>query len=153
MIFRWLPPSPDETQSVARFAFATVLAMATIGVFLAWPNQRATPVLVGAMLALMVNFFRVQSGFDARKKRAEKGEIRLDGEKIRVFDGKRAVEIRWTQIEKLDTQNGRLAIFWSGKPQILGLREVENGMQLAHELGKRLGKSGTPSNFIPLSSL
>ena len=151
--FHFLPPSPDEAQGVSRFQLATVLAMATIGILLAVPHQNAAPLLAGALTAVMLNFFRVQSAFDKRKLRGNKGEIALQRDHLRIFDGKREILIPWEKIEKLDTQNGKLAIFWSGKTQILALREVENGMKLAHELGKRLGKGGAPSNFIPLSSL
>ena len=58
--------------------------------------------------------------------------------------------MRFDEIEDAKSQGGKLQLRFRGQKWGFGAREVENGLILTQEILKKVVKTKTPSNFIPL---
>ena len=154
-IFRYLPPSPDETRAFYFLAFGSFVGQFVAFAFaLGAPNAMAGAVAVGGGLAILARFFSATWQFDSRRRRARNGRIELESNGLRFFDEKGAgTFVRWDEITKADTKNGRLQLEFRGRKWSFGAREVENGMALTQEITRRVAKPQSKSTFIPLEPM
>ncbi|HEX8464965.1 MAG TPA: hypothetical protein VF627_10155 [Abditibacterium sp.] len=154
-IFRYLPPSPAETKAFYVFAVGAFLGQLMAFVLaLAAPTSGAQFVAVGGGLAILFRFGLATWQFDSRRRRAQKASIELEGQGVRFTnDNGQGTFIRFDEIEKAESKNGRLQLEYKGKKFGFGAREVENGMVLTQEIMRRVAKPNTPSNYIPLDAI
>ncbi len=156
-IFRYLPPSPNETRAFYVLAFGSFVGQFVAFAFaLGAPSamQGAVAVAVGGGLAILARFFGATWAFDSRRRRARNGRIELESDGVRYFnENGQATFVRWDEITKADTKNGRLQLEFRGKKWSFGAREVENGMALTQEITRRVAKPQSKSNFIPLEPM
>lgn len=178
MIFRFLPPSPQDERA-GRFLFVgTVLAIMVIGallslslsslqfttlptrgplsVLLPTPAMRGPlcAMLCGAGAALAWSLWRAQHALDVRRKRAQKGGIRLARTGVFISDLKPDERvIAFDSIDHLAVGPGKLEIHHKGGIEILATREIENSQLLIEELKRRVQLGSGASDFIPLSPM
>ena len=154
-IFRYLPPSPAETRGFYMLAFGSFVGQFVAFAFaLGAPTTLAGAVAVGGGLAILARFLGATWQFDARRRRARNGRIELESNGVRFFgESGRATFVRWDEITRADTKNGRLQLEFRGQKWSFGAREVENGMALTQEITRRVAKPKSQSNFIPLEPM
>ena len=155
-VFRYLAPSPDETK-----AFFVLVVGSFLGQFVAFalallpdtpPLARA--VAFGGGLAIMARLYGATRNFDTRRRRARNARIELESDGLRIVGENGAAQfVRWDEITKANTKNGRLELEFRGKKWSFGAREVENGMALTQEITRRVAKPNSKSNFIPLEPM
>ncbi len=154
-IFRFLPPSPQETRAFYVFAagaFAGQL-MAFSLVFIARDPGKAA-LAIGAGLAILCRFGFATWQFDSRRRRAQKARIELENNGIRIVGEKGAATfVRFDEIELAESKNGKMNLGFRGQKFSFGAREIENGMGLMQEILRRVAKPNTPSNYIPLDAI
>ena len=153
--FRYLPPSPDETRAFYVLAFGSFIGQfVAFALVIAAPNPSAQWVALGGGLAILARFVGATWQFDMRRRRARNGRIELESDGVRFFteSGKKTF-VRWDQVTKADTKNGRLQLEFRGRKWSFGAREVENGMALTQEITRRVAKPQSKSNFIPLEPM
>ncbi len=154
-IFRFLPPSPDETRAFYMFAVGAFLGQ-LVAFFLALsaPNAGASALAIGGGLAILFRFGTATWQFDSRRRRAEKGAIELESNGFRsINETGKAMFVRWDEIERAESKNGRLQLEFRGQKWGFGAREVENGMVLTQEILRRVAKPKSNSTFIPLEPM
>lgn len=153
--FHFLPPSPAEIRAFYVFAVGAFLGQ-LVAFFLALsaPSGGASAVAIGGGLAILYRFGTATWQFDSRRRRAEKGAIELEGNGFRFLDERgKGTFVRWDEIEKAESQNGRLQLEFGGRKWSFGAREVENGMVLTQEILRRVAKPKSNSTFIPLEPM
>ncbi|RYX83256.1 hypothetical protein EON83_15425 [bacterium] len=156
MTFRFLPPSPQDERA-GRFLMAgTVLALMVIGALLPLPAARGpvSAVLWGALAALAWKLWSAQHALDVRRKRAERGSIRLVRTGVFITDMKPDERvIAFEDIDHLSVGPGKLEIHHKGGLETLATREIENSQLLTEELKRRVRLGSGASDFIPLSPM
>lgn len=154
-IFRFLPPSPQETRAFYVFAagaFAGQL-MAFSLIFIA-SNPGKAALAVGAGLAILCRFAFATWQFDSRRRRAQKGRIELEGNGIRLINERGAATfVRFDEIDLAESKNGKMNLGFRGQKYSFGAREIENGMGLTQEILRRVAKPKSISNYIPLEPM
>ena len=155
-IFRYLPPSPEEHRAFYVLAIGSFLGQLVAFALAVLPTTPplARAVAIGGALAIMARFWSATSQFDKRRRRAQKERIELERDGLRFSDDKgRATYLKWAEIERAQTSNGRLQLEYRGQNWSFGAREVENGMALTQEILRRVAKPSSSSNFIPLEPM
>ncbi len=154
-IFRFLPPSPQETRAfyiLAAGSFTGQL-MAFSLVFIA-PNGGAKAIAVGGGLAILYRFGFATWQYDKRQRRARKSRIELESNGIRIVGEQgNASFVRFDEMDVAESKNGKMTIQFRGQKYSFGAREIENGMGLTQEILRRVAKPQTISNYIPLEPM
>lgn len=153
MEFHFLPPSPQDERAARFLLVGTVLAIMVIGALLPLPITRGpvSAVLWGAGAALAWSLWRAQHDLDARRKRAERGLIRMARTGIFISDLKPQERvIAFDTIDHLAVGPGKLEIHHKGGVEILATREIGNSEILIEELKRRVRLGSGGSDFIPL---
>ncbi len=154
-IFRFLPPSPNETRAFYLFAFGAFLGQLTAFclVFIARDPGKAA-LAIGAGLAILARFGFATWQFDSRRRRARNGRIELESDGIRLINERGAATfVRFDEIEVAESKNGKMNLGFRGQKYSFGAREIENGMGLTQEILRRVAQPDVPSNFIPLEPM
>ncbi len=156
MLFRFLPPSPQDERAARFLLVGTVLALMVIGAILPLPAARGPlqAVLWGAGAALAWGLWRAQHELDQKRKRAARGSIRLARTGVFISDlhPKERV-IAFDSIDRLEVGPGKLEIFHSSGVETLATREVENVELLISELKRHVRLGSGASDFIPLAPM
>lgn len=154
-VFRYLPPSKNETRAYFVFAGGAFLGQVTaFALALLAPNGAAAAVAVGGGLAILARFGLATWQFDARRRRAARASIELEGAGVRFTDERgQGTFARFDEIESAQSKNGRLQLIFRGQKFGFGAREVENGLALTQEILRRVSKPNTISNYIPLEPM
>lgn len=154
-IFRFLPPSPQETRAFYIFALGAFLGQLTAFslVFIARDPGKAA-LAVGAGLAILARFGVATWQFDSRRRRAQKGRIELESNGLRLVNERGAATfVRWEEIDLAESRNGKMNLSFRGQKYSFGAREIEGGMGLTQEILRRVAKPNLPSNYIPLEPM
>ncbi|BCM89527.1 hypothetical protein IAD21_01374 [Abditibacteriota bacterium] len=156
MLFRFLPPSPQDERAGRFLLVGTVLAIMVIGALLPLPAARGpvSAVLWGALGALAWSLWRAQHSLDQRRKRATNGSIRLARTGLFITDLKPDERvIAFDAIDHLAVGPGKLEIHHKDGVETLATREIENSALLIEELKRRVRLGSGASDFIPLSPM
>lgn len=156
MLFRFLPPSPQDERSTHFLMAGTVLALMVVGVLLPLPVARGpmSAVLWGAGAALAWKLWSAQHSLDLRRKRARRGSIRMARTGVFITDLKPDERvIAFDSIDHLAVGPGKLEIHHKGGIETLATREIENSHLLVEELKRRVRLGSGASDFIPLSPM
>ena len=154
-VFRFLPPSPNETRAFYIFAVGAFLGQLTAFslVFIA-SNAGKAALAIGAGLAILARFGIATWQFDSRRRRAQNGRIELESGGLRLINERGAATfVRWDEIEVAESKNGKMHLGFRGQKYSFGAREIENGMGLTQEILRRVAKPSAPSNYIPLEPM
>ncbi len=154
-IFRFIPPSPQETRAFYIFAMGAFLGQLTAFSMVVLANNAGKAALaIGAGLAIMARFGLATWQFDSRRRRASRARIELENEGLRLINERGAATfVRWDEIELAESKNGKMNLGFRGQKYSFGAREIENGMGLTQEILRRVAKPTSVSNYIPLEPM
>jgi hypothetical protein len=154
-VFRFLPPSPQETRAFFVFALGAFLGqLMAFCLALVSPTAASAAIAIGGGLAILARFGIATWQFDMRRRRAKNAKIELESNGIRITrESGSATFVRFDEIEDAQSRGGKLQLRFRGQKWGFGAREVENGLILTQEILKRVVTPKTPSNFIPLEPM
>lgn len=154
-VFRYLPPSPEETRAYYMFAFGAFLGqLMAFSLAVMAPNPASGAIAVGGGMAILARFGMATWQFDTRRRRARNARIELEGNGLRITNDRgSSTFVRFNEVDEAESKNGRLQLRFRGQKFGFGAREVENGMMLTQEILKSVAKPNKPSTFIPLEPI